>query len=98
MVIELGVTALCARPYSASELPVSKTISSPVAGSAAVDQLAATPTSLGPLPALVTAVLMVPVPPVVLTASVKGLPDLAAVPVMTLALAVQPISLNSCGT
>src|SRR4029079_18078578 len=78
--------------------PLSKMTSSPVAGSAPVDQLAAMLASFGPLPALVTDVLIVPVPPVALAVSVKGLPGLAAVAVTTLVAAVQAISLNSCGT
>src|SRR5262245_49483733 len=73
-------------------------MSSPVAGSAPPDQLAATPASFGPLPAFVTAVLIVPVPPEVLTASEKGRPGFAAVPVMTAAFTVHTISANSGGT
>ena len=51
---------------------MSKTMSSPVAGSVPLDQLAATPASLGPPPATVTEVLIVPVPPATATASRKG--------------------------
>src|SRR5262245_32032310 len=98
MLIEAGVTALWARPYSTSELPVSKTMSSPVAGSAPPDQLAAAPASLGPALAVTTEVLIVPVPPLTETASTKGRPTFAAVPVTTLVATVQVISLNSWGT
>src|SRR5215470_4502163 len=73
-------------------------MSSLVAGMVPVDQLAATPASLGPLLAVATAVLIVPVPPVAATASVNGLPALTAVPVTTAAAEVHQISLNSCGT
>src|SRR5579859_7156655 len=73
-------------------------MSSPVAGSEPVDQLAAMPASEGPLLVVVTAVESVPVPPVVPTASVNGLPGRAAAPVTTLATTDQAISANSCGT
>src|SRR5579872_651297 len=73
-------------------------MSSPVAGRAPLDQLAATLISLGPLLAVVTAVLIVPVPPATLAVSAKGLPGLVAVPVTTLAATCQAISANSCGT
>src|SRR5205823_1382284 len=54
--------------------------------------------SLGPLPVVTTEVLIVPVPPLTATASVKGRPGFAAVPVTTFVATVQAISLNSCGT
>src|SRR5579872_5438223 len=72
-------------------------MSSPVAGSEPVDQLAAMPASFGPLLAVVTAVEIVPDPPAVPTESVKGFPGLAAVPVTTLVATDQTISANSCG-
>src|SRR5258708_5530871 len=73
-------------------------MSSPVAGRAPVDQLAAMPASEGPLLVVVAAGEIVPVPPAVLTARVKGRPGLAAVPLTTLAATDQAISANSWGT
>ena len=54
-----------------------------------MDQLAATPASFGPLEAVTTDVLIEPVPPLTETASVKGRPALAAVPVTTFVATLQ---------